>query len=94
MWQVDGDENADWQLGDTVTMTFADTGEQTFTVRSIFDEQGPTSGYAISLAAFDANVADARRQLRAVIDAAQGYSSEQVRHAHGDDARPTTRTPT
>ena len=61
-------------------MTFADSGEQTFTVRSIYDEQGPTNGYAISLAAFDANVAD-HVDNYVLIDAAQGYSSEQVRHA-------------
>jgi putative ABC transport system permease protein len=79
VWQVSA-TNRGLELGDTVTMTFADSGEQTFTVRSIYDEQGPTNGYAISLAAFDANVAS-HVDNYVLIDATKGYSSEQVRHA-------------
>ena len=43
-------------------MTFAETGAQQFTVAAIYGTKDPLGGYAISLQAFDANVADARRQ--------------------------------
>ena len=72
---------------------FADTGEQTFTVASIYDEEGPTSGYAISLAAFDANVAN-HVDNYVLVDTAKGYSSEPSSPRDRDGARQRTRTPT
>ena len=78
VWQVTAKEKG-LKLGDAVKVKFADSGEQTFTVRSIFDEEGPTSGYAISLAAFDANVAN-HVDNYVLVDAAKGYSSDHVRH--------------
>ena len=47
-----------WTIGSQVPVKFSDTGEQMFTVTSIYAEMGPTSGYAISLDAFKANVTD------------------------------------
>ncbi len=79
VWQVTAKEKG-LALGDSVSVKFADTGEQTFTVRSIYDEEGPTGGYAISLAAFDANVAN-HVDNYVLVDASKGYTGEQVRHA-------------
>jgi putative ABC transport system permease protein len=76
------DKAADEQLavGDTVTVTFAETGDQTFTVEAIYDEQGPSNGYAISLAGFEANVADVVDHYLAVNTAA-GVSAAEARAA-------------
>jgi putative ABC transport system permease protein len=79
VWQVTAEQEG-LNLGDTVTMTFAETGAQRFTVHTIYAEEGPTSGYAISLAAFDANVAQ-RVDSYVLVDPSSGFSSEQVRHA-------------
>ena len=61
-------------------VTFPESGKQTFTVEAIYDEEGPTSGYAISLAAFDANVADQVDNFL-LVDTAKGYSSSEARTA-------------
>jgi putative ABC transport system permease protein len=79
VWQVTAKAKG-LALGDTVQVKFADSGTHTFTIRSIYDEEGPTNGYAISLAAFDANVAN-HVDNYVLIDANKGYSSEHVRHA-------------
>jgi putative ABC transport system permease protein len=69
------------EVGDTLDVTFADNpAVQPFTVTTIYDEEGPSNGYAISLAAYDANVANPVDNYLAV-DNAPGYSTEQVRHA-------------
>ncbi|MGZ4688367.1 MAG: ABC transporter permease [Acidimicrobiia bacterium] len=67
-------------VGDSVPVTFADTGTRTFTVEAIYNEQGPTNGYAISLAAFDANVSDVVDNYLAVNNA-PGVSSTDARAA-------------
>jgi putative ABC transport system permease protein len=68
-------------IGDTLDVTFADRpAVQPFRVTAIYDEQGPSNGYAISLAAYEANVAN-RVDNYLAVDNAPGYSTEQVRHA-------------
>ena len=58
---INADEALDngWALGDTVTVRFAETGEQPFTVVALFEEADTFGNYLISHAAFEANVADA-----------------------------------
>ena len=51
-----------WHVGDDVTVTFADTGVQHFTVAMIYDLNDPLGDYAISQQAFDANVAACKRR--------------------------------
>ena len=46
-----------WHVGDDVTVTFAETGVQHFTVALIYGLQNPLGGYTMSEQAFDANVA-------------------------------------
>ena len=47
----------DWHVGDDVTMTFAETGTQHFTVGMIYGLQDPLGEYTMSDQAFAANVA-------------------------------------
>ena len=61
-------------------MKFADTGAQIFTVRAIYDEEGPTGGYAISLAAFDANVTN-HVDNYVLVDTARATRATHARHA-------------
>jgi putative ABC transport system permease protein len=68
------------ELGDSIEMTFSDTGAQSFTVAAIYEEEGPANGYVISLAAFDANVVSPVDHYLA-INNAPGYSTEEVRVA-------------
>jgi len=51
-----------------------------FTVKAIYAEEGPTSGYAISLAAFNANVPD-KVDNYLLVDTAKGYSPSEARAA-------------
>jgi putative ABC transport system permease protein len=67
-------------LGDTLEVAFADTAAETYTVTAIYEEQGPTSGYAVSLAAYNASVANPVDNYL-TIDNASGYTTEQVRTA-------------
>jgi putative ABC transport system permease protein len=69
-----------WNVGDTVEMAFPETGSHTFTVSAIYAEQGPSDGYAISLAAFDANVTDRVDNFLAVNNA-PGVSAGDARAA-------------
>ena len=45
-----------WNLGDTVTLTFAETGDHTFTIKSIYKRNDIAGSLVVSTAAFDANV--------------------------------------
>ena len=49
-------EEEHWKLGDTVTLHFIETGDRTFTIRSIFKRNDITGSLVVSTAAFDANV--------------------------------------
>ena len=64
-------------IGDKVPVAFAETGKHMFTVAAIYAEEGPTSGYAVSMAAFNANVSDKVDNFL-LIDTAKGYSSNQA----------------
>jgi putative ABC transport system permease protein len=46
------------ELGDTVDVTFAETGVQPLTVAAIYDEEQPAGSYVIGMDAYDANIAD------------------------------------
>ncbi|HEX2577218.1 MAG TPA: FtsX-like permease family protein [Aquihabitans sp.] len=51
-------EDEGWEVGDAVTVAFADTGEQAFTIAALY-EATPTLGqYFVDLSTFEANVAD------------------------------------
>ena len=67
-------------VGDKVPVVFPDSGKHVFTVKAIYAEEGPTGGYAISLAAFNANVPD-KVDSFLLVDTAKGYSSSQARTA-------------
>ncbi len=79
LWQDEADKQR-LAVGDSVSVVFPETGAQTFTVEALYDEQGPSSGYAISLAAFAANVADVVDNYL-VVNNAPGVSSDQARAA-------------
>jgi len=52
-------EDNGWAVGDTIPVRFAETGVRQFTIAAIFDtESDSVGGNLISLAAYDANVAD------------------------------------
>ncbi|HEX5095548.1 MAG TPA: FtsX-like permease family protein, partial [Acidimicrobiia bacterium] len=69
-----------WKVGTQVPVKFADTGVQTFTVTTIYDELGPTDGYAISLDALNANVAD-HVDNYLMVTQADGYSLAETKAA-------------
>jgi putative ABC transport system permease protein len=67
-------------VGDTVTMFFAETGEQQLTVAAVYGTKEPLGDYMISMEAFDANIA-AHVDNDVVVSAAPGVSNEAARQA-------------
>ena len=68
------------KLGDTVKMNFAETGVQQLKVVAIYGTKDPLGSYAISMRAFDANVAEHVDNVVLVANA-PGVSMSQARHA-------------
>ena len=79
---INADEAAQngWALGDTVSVHFAETGEQPFTVAALFDEAETFGDYLISHTAYEANVADAF-DLKIVVALRDGVDLEAGRTA-------------
>lgn len=69
-----------FKIGDTVPVTFAKTGEQSFTVAAIYTQTDIAPEYFMSLAAYDANVAD-RFDSKVFVNLADGVSADQGRAA-------------
>jgi putative ABC transport system permease protein len=69
-----------WHVGDGVTMTFAQSGAQHFTIALIYGLQDPLGDYTMSQQAFDANVAHVNDQAVFVLDA-PGVDRTQARAA-------------
>jgi putative ABC transport system permease protein len=67
-------------LGNTVTMFFPETGNQSFRVVATYGTREPLGDYAISLEAFDANVAT-HVDNDIFVSAAPGVSKQQARQA-------------
>jgi putative ABC transport system permease protein len=67
-------------LGDTVTMFFPETGVQPFRVVATYGTQQPIGDYAISLQAFDANVAT-HVDNDILVSTAPGVSRQEARQA-------------
>lgn len=68
------------EVGDTVEVTFADTGVQPLTVATIYDEEQPAGRYIVSTDAYEANVADSF-DLQVYVALADGVSLEDGRAA-------------
>jgi len=66
------------RLGDSVTITFVDTGEKTFVVRTIYGNRDLAGDYFVDLPAFDANVRDQFDQ-QILIKVAPGTSLGEAR---------------
>jgi putative ABC transport system permease protein len=79
VWKSTADDNK-LVIGDKVPVVFPESGKHVFTVKAIYAEEGPTGGYAISLAAFNANVPD-KVDSFLLVDTAKGYSSSDARTA-------------
>jgi putative ABC transport system permease protein len=62
-------EDHHWHVGDTITMTFPETGVQRFTIAMIYSLRDPLGDYTMSDQAFTANVAHVSDQAVFVIDA-------------------------
>src|SRR4051794_31728594 len=69
-----------WKVGDSVPVRFAETGEQPFTIRALFTEHDIAQEYFVSLAAYDANVAD-RFDSKIFTNVAAGVSPDAARAA-------------
>jgi putative ABC transport system permease protein len=69
-----------WHVGDDVTMTFAQSGVQHFTIALIYGLQDPLGDYTMSQQTFDANVAHVSDQALFVLDA-PGVDRTQARTA-------------
>jgi putative ABC transport system permease protein len=78
--QADEAKKHNIQLGDAVNMKFAETGMQHFNVAAIYGTKDPMGPYAISIEAFDANVA-AHVDNVVLVTNAKGVSMSEARHA-------------
>ena len=78
--QADVAKKKNLHLGDTVTMFFPETGDQPFRVVATYGTRQPLGDYAISLQAFDVNVATHVDNDILVSDA-PGVSQQQARQA-------------
>ena len=67
-------------FGDTVTMFFPETGNQSFRVVAVYGTNQPIGDYAISMQAFDASIAS-HVDNDVVVSAAPGVSKAQARQA-------------
>lgn len=73
-------EEDDLQLGDTVEVTFAETGVQPLQVAVIYDEAQPAGRYLVATEVFEANVPE-RFDFQVYVDLADGVDLEQGRQA-------------
>jgi putative ABC transport system permease protein len=78
--QADTAKHDHVQLGDTVTMTFPETGDHQFTVVAIYGTKEPLGDYVISTQAFDRNTAT-HVDNDVVVSAAPGVSTGKTRAA-------------
>lgn len=78
--QADEAEKKHLHVGDTVTLTFAETGEQEMRVVGVYGTKTPFGSYMTSLDAFDANVAT-HVDHNVAIEVASGVSMSEARHA-------------
>jgi putative ABC transport system permease protein len=67
-------------VGDAVTMFFPETGDQQFTVVATYGTKEPLGDYAVSMQAFDANIAT-HVDNDVVVSSAPGVSKDQARQA-------------
>lgn len=67
-------------VGDTVTMTFAETGPQPLRVAAIYATKDPMGPYTLGIAAVDANVAE-HVDNHALVTTADGTTTDQARTA-------------
>jgi putative ABC transport system permease protein len=75
------------KVGDTVTVTFVETGDHTFTVGALFKTANLTSDYMVSTAAFDANVPNSLDSL-IFVKFKSGVPIDQARAAVEAAAKP------
>jgi putative ABC transport system permease protein len=78
--QVEEAKTQHLHLGSIVSMKFAETGVQQLKVAAIYGTKDPMGPYAVSIKAFDANVA-AHVDNVVLITNAKGVSMDQARHA-------------
>jgi putative ABC transport system permease protein len=69
-----------WKIGDAIPVRFAKTGVQQFTIAALYTEIDVAPEFFISLAAFDANVAD-HFDSKVYVTLADGVTAEQGRAA-------------
>jgi putative ABC transport system permease protein len=78
--QADTAKAKNLKVGDTVTMFFAETGDQPLTVAAVYGTKEPLGDYVISMQAFDANIA-AHVDNDIVVSAAPGVPNDVARTA-------------
>jgi putative ABC transport system permease protein len=78
--QADTAKSKKLHVGDTVTMFFPETGNQRLTVVAVYGTREPLGDYAISMQAFDANIAT-HVDNDVVVTSAPGVSKAQARQA-------------
>ncbi len=78
--QVDEAKKRHVRVGDTVRMFFPETGMQSLKVVAIYGTKDPIGSYAISIAAFDANVSTHADNVVLVANA-PGVTMDAARHA-------------
>lgn len=78
--QADTATSKNLHVGDTVTMFFPETGEQSFTVVAVYGTKEPLGDYMISTQAFDANIAT-HVDNDIVVSNAPGVSSAEAQRA-------------
>ena len=78
--QADKAEEAGWNVGDTVPVSFVETGEQQFRIAATYDEGDLAGEYVISMGAYEANIAD-DVDFFVMMQFADGVDADAGRHA-------------
>ena len=69
-----------WDIGEHVTVTFAETGRHRFTIGAVYDNGQLAGDYLIGLSTFEQHVAD-QVDTQILVDAAEGSSVGELRDA-------------
>ena len=90
--QRDAADQHGWNIGEHVTVTFAETGPHRFTIEAIYDNGQLAGDYLVGLSTFEQHVAD-QVDSQILVNAAEGTSAAELRDvvAHTAEIFPNAR---
>jgi putative ABC transport system permease protein len=78
--QADVAESHGWSVGDHINVTFPETGQRDLTVAAVYEQREPLGDYMVSMATYEANVADLSDRYIFVANAS-GVSTDEAAQA-------------